>query len=83
MGWNWANLKTSETLTAAASNNKSETVNGFVFGIGMETLIVDSWSLRGEWDHVAYSGYTTGGGYNTTVSPSNNEYMLGLIYHFG
>ncbi|HTM64067.1 MAG TPA: outer membrane beta-barrel protein [Gammaproteobacteria bacterium] len=83
LGWNWANLKTNETLTGAASSSKSNTSNGFVFGVGMETLIVDNWSLRGEWDHTWYSSYNTGGVYGTSVNPSNNEYMLGLIYHFG
>lgn len=82
LGWNWANVKTKETFTGAANNNNSETVNGFVFGIGMETLVMDDWSLRGEFDHTFYSDYNTGGTYNTTVNPSDNQFSLGLIYHF-
>lgn len=82
LGWNWANLKTKETVTGSASGSKSNTSNGFVFGVGMETLIVDNWSLRGEFDHTWYGNYTTGATYGTTVNPSDNQYMLGLIYHF-
>lgn len=83
LGWNWANLKTNETLTGSASSSKSNTSNGFVFGVGMETLIVDNWSLRGEYDHTWYSSYNTGGVYGTSVNPSDNQYTLGLLYHFG
>lgn len=83
LGWNWANLKTNETLTSTAASSKSNTSNGFVFGVGMETLIVDNWSLRGEYDHTWYGSYNTGGVYGTSVNPSDNQYMLGLIYHFG
>ena len=82
LGWNWANLKTQETLTGSASGSKSNTSNGFVFGVGMETLIVDNWSLRGEFDHTWYGSYTTGATYGTSVNPSDNQYMLALIYHF-
>src|SRR5690606_2453541 len=50
LGWNWANLE-SKASSSGVSASKSNTSNGFVFGIGMETLIVDNWSLRGEFDH--------------------------------
>lgn len=84
LGWNWANLKTNETITGSAAGSKSNTSNGFVFGVGMETLIVDNWSLRGEFDHTWYSSYNTSAPtYGTSVNPSDNQYMLGLLYHFG
>ncbi len=84
LGWNWANLKTIETTTAGAvSGSQSNTSNGFVFGIGMETLIVDNWSLRGEFDHTWYGSYNTGAPFSSSVNPSDNQAMLGLLYHFG
>lgn len=82
LGWNWANVETKETVTGAANGKKSETVNGFALGVGMETLLMDDWSLRGEFSHTFYSDFRTGGVYNTRVSPSDNQAMLGLIYHF-
>jgi outer membrane immunogenic protein len=83
LGWNWANLKTTASQTVAGvttSGSNSNTSNGFVFGVGMETLLVDNWSLRGEFDHTWYSNYNAGA---TSVAPSDNQYMLGLLYHFG
>lgn len=92
LGWNWVNLKQKITVvdtdavapvptTVSASN--SNTTNGFVFGVGMETLIVDNWSLRGEFDHTWYSNFNAGTGATTvSVGPSDNQYMLALLYHF-
>jgi len=86
LGWNWANLQSKLSYTAPAvggtttSVSKSNTSNGFVFGVGMETLIVDNWSLRGEFDHTWYSNYNFGG---ASTNPSDNQYMLGVLYHFG
>lgn len=94
LGWNWANLKQTgsafdATVPATVSGSKTNTSNGFVFGIGMETLIVDNWSLRGEFDHTWYSNYTaasvgTVAGPNLSVStnPSDNQFMLAVLYHF-
>jgi outer membrane immunogenic protein len=94
LGWNWANLKSKASFTDTAlvpptvSGSKTNTSNGFVFGVGMETLIVDNWSLRGEFDHTWYSNYNAGTAIapafaTTSVSPSDNQYMLALMYHFG
>jgi outer membrane immunogenic protein len=85
LGWNWANLKSSVSGVDGATGttfngSKSNTSNGFVLGVGMETLLVDNWSLRGEFNHTWYSNYSAN---NITVAPSDNQYMLGLLYHFG
>ena len=90
LGWNWANLKQNVNVTdvtgaIVSTGSKSETSNGFVFGVGMETLIVENWSLRGEFDHTWYSDFTALSTTLATVTtnPSDNQYMLALIYHFG
>lgn len=89
LGWNWANIKQTASVvnaagTTVASASKTNTSNGFVFGVGMETLIVDNWSLRGEFDHTWYSDFNTLSTATSTVStnPSDNQYMLAVIYHF-
>lgn len=82
LGWNWANVKTKETVTGSSGANKSNTSNGFVFGFGMETLLMDNWSLRGEYDHMWYSDYNTNSTYGTRVDPSDNQFLASLIYHF-
>jgi outer membrane immunogenic protein len=86
LGWNWANIKATSSATvpagivAPATGSKSNTSNGFVFGVGMETLIVDNWSLRGEFDHSWYSNFNAG---PASINPSDNQFMLGVLYHFG
>ena len=85
LGWNWANMTSKANVTAlpagpTVSGSKSNTSNGFVFGVGMETLLVDNWSLRGEFDHTWYSNFNVAG---TSVNPSDNQYMLAVLYHFG
>jgi outer membrane immunogenic protein len=83
-GYNWANLKGSDSLTTAAgvmtSTSKSNTSGGFNFGLGIETLLVTNWSVRGEFSHTWYNNFTSNMG--TKYSPSDNLFMLGLLYHF-
>jgi len=82
LGWNWANLKSKESMTGGASANKSNTSNGFVWGVGVETLLVDNWSVRTEYSHTYYSNFTSGGAFATKFSPSDNQFMVGVLYHF-
>lgn len=79
-GWNWANLKASESVTGSPSTSKGNTSNGFNSGLGMETLLKGNWSLRTEYSHTWYNSFNTG--YGTSINPSDNQYNLGLIYHF-
>lgn len=88
LGWNRANLREQVNVivpgvlnqTATRSNNS----NGFVFGVGMEALLVDNWSIRGEYNHTWYESFTVTNPIIGTckVTPSDNQYMLGLLYHF-
>ena len=83
LGWNRLTIKTIETFTGTVvTGNRSISRTGFVFGAGIETLIMDNYSVRGEFDHMYFNSYRTYNPYNTTVSPSSNQYMLSLIYHF-
>lgn len=83
LGWNRATIKTQEVVTGAPSNNVSKDQAGFVYGIGMETLIFTNYSVRGEFDHMNFASYNTTSGYNTTVKTSNNEFFLTFIYRAG
>lgn len=89
LGWNWANLKASANVNNNGTiyrSSTSNTSNGFNYGLGMETLLVDNWSLRTEYSHTGYSSFSTGRHNNssvrTSINPSDNQFMLGLIYHF-
>lgn len=72
------------------STTRNKTSGGFAFGVGMESLIYDQLSLRGEFTHTRYQSFGTPN-FSTSVddttlsyniSPSVNEYSIGLIYHF-
>jgi opacity protein-like surface antigen len=87
LGWNRANLKGQETLTAAGaqSDSNSNWESGFNYGLGLESVFYDNFSVRGEYTHTDYSSFTnylnnTSAG--TKFTPSDNQFMLGLIYHF-
>jgi outer membrane autotransporter protein len=84
LGWNWANLKNTEGPGAIAgsalpASSKNVTSNGFVFGVGTEMLLVDNWSARGEYNHTWYNDFFNA----CNHMPSDNQFTVGLLYHFG
>jgi len=84
LGYNWASLKGTETMTVtgtgSTSASKSSTQGGYNYGVGMETVISNALSLRGEYTYTSYNSFTSSLG--TKWSPSDYQFMLGLIYHF-
>jgi outer membrane immunogenic protein len=84
LGYMSASLKgttstTSTTAGVSASSSKSQYTGGFVYGIGLETAIYENFSLRGEYNHTNYNSFSSNG---MKWSPSDNQVMLGLSYHF-
>ena len=82
LGWNEIVMKTEEAVTGGPNRTRSIARSGFVFGIGIETLIADNYSLRGEFDHTYFSSYNTFSVYNTLVDSSSNQFMMTVLYHF-
>jgi outer membrane immunogenic protein len=80
LGYNWAKFKTQEnstsTVTYASMNNTS---SGFNYGVGLETLVYKNWSARAEYTYTNYTSFNSAMG--TSFSSSDNQFMLGLIYH--
>lgn len=74
------------------SGSSSNWTNGFQYGVGLETYVAEMVSVRGEYDHTSINsrsnnfGSTVVGDYafssSSSIKPSNNEFMLSLIYHF-
>lgn len=62
------------------SGSTTEWKNGFQYGLGMETLVCDNLSLRGEYTRTQYSSFRSSD--ITSWDPSNNQAVLSLIYHF-
>ena len=85
LGWNWANMKGANSITTAAgvpllpSSSTSKTANGFNFGLGIETLLMTNWSVRTEFNHTWYNSFSNS---FTSYNTSDNQFMLGLLYHF-
>ena len=79
LGYLWTNFKANE-ITGGTSVSKSNTSGGFQYGLGLETLLVNNWSVRAEYTHTNNTSFTTSLG--TNFDPSDNQVMLGLIYHF-
>ena len=82
LGWSRAILKTEETVTGTADANQVNDSSQFMFGVGIETLLLNQWSLRTEFNHLFYNSYNTTVPYRTKVVPSDNQFVVGLIYHF-
>ncbi len=83
LGFTRTFMKTLEYGSAATLYSTSHTdwYNGVHYGLGFETALSNHVGLRGEVIHTAYGSSDTLLG--TKISPSNNEAMLGLLYHFG
>lgn len=96
LGWNWVNVQAQQILTSDAGGgfpdneittafNKSERMNGFSYGIGLETLIVEQFSLRSEYTHTNYASFSSYSfftlPFGAKFTASDNQFMLGLVYH--
>jgi len=73
-------LKSVEGGTTAGNATDSNWENGADLGVGVETLLIGNLSLRAEYNHIFYNAFTTP--LSTRISPSNNQFVLGLVYHF-
>jgi len=87
LGYMSASLKGTASLaatpaglpTTTTSTSKSQYQGGFVYGVGLETVVYENFSIRGEYNHTNYNSFSSGG---VKWSPSDNQVMLGLLYHF-
>jgi outer membrane immunogenic protein len=84
-----ASYSVSDTAGFAAAGHDSEWENGYVYGVGLESYLAEQVSIRGEFDHYTYNEHKThvnapDGSLLTTVknNPSDNQFMLSLLYHF-
>lgn len=84
LGYNRANLKGQESFTddgVTASTSKSNTQGGFNYGVGIETAIAQNVSLRGEYSHTDYGSFSNANA-GSKYTFTDNQFMLGLNYHF-
>lgn len=86
LGYEQVQLKGTQNFSTTLGGGLSSSAyvnawqGGFNYGIGIETALIENVSLRGEADHMHNNTF------NNQISrykPSNNQYSLGLVYHFG
>lgn len=88
LGWDWANTRGNGRVVVNTepptvfSGNRSSTRNGFLFGVGLETLISCNWSLRGEFNYINFNNNDSSSRVGSRIRPSDNRYSLGIVYHF-
>lgn len=79
LGLAWDRVKTQENSNVLAVNT-TKWSNGFMYGLGLESVLSGNWSVRTEYNHTTNNAFTTAMGSN--FKPADNQVLIGLIYHF-
>jgi len=89
LGYNWADLQGQDTtvidgVSAGSSNSNSDWQGGFHWGVGIESAFYENWSVRAEYTYTSFSNLNndTATYSSTFEDPSDNQFMVGLLYHF-
>lgn len=86
LGYDWTKFEASDSAADAGvsvSGSKNSTQGGWDFGVGIETLVYQNWSVRTEYNHVWYQSFNFDAGpASETFNPSDNQFTLGVLYHF-
>lgn len=74
-----------EGLSASTSANNNKTIWGWQGGVGFQTAISPCVDLRGEYVYTGYRSYNLGRDRfgSAKVTPSNDQFNVGLVYKFG
>lgn len=83
LGYVRTDFKARESFAIGAfpfSFSESEWKGAFQYGVGIETLVYDNLSLRGEYTYAGFGDFRTSN--ITKYEPANNQFVLSLIYHF-
>lgn len=83
-GYARASIKVREALSVASpavaySLSTTKWSNGLNYGIGLESIVYDNVSIRGEYNYINYSAFNTTTG--ARVTPADNQFVLSAIYH--
>ena len=82
VGYIRTSLRTTESATAPTGSEnitKTKWGNGFNYGLGIETAVARNVSIRAEYTYTSYNTMTSS--VATKFTPSNNEFVFGLIYN--
>lgn len=81
LGYARTEFTNKESITGGfdASASTSQWASGFKYGLGFETPICKSVSLRLDYNHIDYGTYTDSTT-DTKISPSDNQGTFGFVY---
>lgn len=92
LGYNQARIKGQASASInnvqVGSVSKTSWRGGFNYGLGIESTFYPNWSVRTEYTHTNYGSFSNNvtlagvGVANANYSPSDNQFMVGLNYHF-
>jgi outer membrane immunogenic protein len=88
LGYNWADLQGQDNVTidgvAQPGTSDSNWEGGFHWGVGLESAFYENWSVRAEYTYTSFSNLNndTAAYSSTFKDPSDNQFMVGLLYHF-
>lgn len=84
IGYNWVKVQATGTITSnndvSVAGSSTKILHGFNYGVGIETVIYPNVSIRGEYTYTNYNSINAP--VAASYSLSDNQYMLGAIYHF-
>jgi len=81
LGYTRLQIKTYEASSALDINNAQQNgLNAIHYGLGLEVDIFRNFSLRGDYTYINGRSITTATG--TMVTPSDNQFLIGLNFHF-
>lgn len=84
LGYNWTDMVVNEDFIDGGVEvidvSESNSSHGFNYGVGTEVAFYPNWSVRAEYSHTDYTAFDTT--IATDITPSSNQFMMGLIYHF-
>lgn len=97
-GYVWTNTHANATLHVNATpvapgftlnGHRNNNISGWEVGVGMETLLVDNWSLRADYTYVDYtnsnrhhdSDDNNNNNFVHDLSPRDNVFAVAVVYH--
>lgn len=90
VGYNWAKVDLDVDADTAAGvdlidSDSSETVHGWGYGVGLETLLMDNLSVRAEYTYTKYNNVDGDDDADDLFADfdhvSDNQFMMSLVYH--
>lgn len=76
-GYSWQHFKISATGVGTLYDWSA---SGYVLGLGMETVLRDNWTLKGEYRYSKYASNDLGSGGFVSTDPSYHTFHVGLNY---